>query len=113
MAELPSPARRMNAQRHAILQNALEIKGRTYAELAQIAGLAPESIAAWVKKLRALKPAPLHIEGYEADSRGRQIVTVFRWGTKQDAMRPGPRPGAVAQRMRNLRARRKEERVDR
>lgn len=101
--------RRNTAATALRMQTALSTAGHTYDELAAISGLAKESVARWVKTLRALPTKVIFIERWADDSRGHPVVPVFRWGNAVDAARPGRRLTA-AQQMAKLRARRKAER---
>lgn len=100
---------RRNSMETALrMQTALTARGHTYDELAAISGLAKESVARWVKNLRALPTKAVYVERWADDSRGHPVVPVWRWGNVVDAARPG-RKLTPAQQMAKLRARRKTE----
>lgn len=99
-------ARRNNPKISLRMQTALKASGHTYDALVAVSGLAKESVARWVKQMRALHV--LHIEDWAEDVRGRKIVPVFRWGEAEDKPRPGRR-WTAAETMARMRARRKKE----
>ncbi|AXY83320.1 hypothetical protein [Acidovorax phage ACPWH] len=104
----------MTARRNTIetamrMQTALTAKGHTYDDLVAISGLSKTAVAYWVKKMRAGQQ--MHVEDWAPDKNDRPVVPVFRWGKKPDKKRPGTAPAAV--RMREYRARRKADGVDR
>jgi hypothetical protein len=98
--------RRNNPRISLHMQTALKAGGHTYDALVAVSGLAKESVARWVKQMRAL--GVLHVEDWADDVRGRKIVPVFRWGEGKDKPRPGRR-WTAAETMARMRARRRAE----
>lgn len=98
---------RINAVRIERMRQALATKPQTYDQLAAISGLAKPAVARWVKTMRGEGMQKIYIADWADDERGRKFVPMFKWGKGKDKPRPG-RAHTAAERMRNLRARRRQ-----
>jgi hypothetical protein len=76
----------------------------SYTELSAMFGIPDRSIRRWMNQMRE----QVHIHSWGADCAGRLIVPMWAWGSAPDAERPGPSM-TDTERMRLLRARRKQE----
>lgn len=73
-------------------------------QLARLSRLSKRTVSEWIAEKREF----IHVADYAEDARGRKFVELFAWGRKPDAPRPGQRR-TTAQRMADLRARRRKE----
>lgn len=98
---------RINAVRIEHMRAALLVNDCTFDDLTHISGLSKPAVQRWVKSVRSLAPRPIFIGGWGHDVRNREFVPKFRWGYGEDAPRPGTLKDNTAERMRNMRARKK------
>lgn len=99
---------RNNPERQLRMQQAMTVEPQSYDALSAVSGLSVDAVAHWVRTLRKLEPAPLHIAAWAPDSRGRVFVALWTWGPGQDEPRPG-QSRTPAERMAALRTRRKDQ----
>lgn len=99
----------MNPSTHLELQEALTEKPTTRADLARRVGLHPNTIGKWLKAMRDEGRVCIWEWGKAAD--GRLTVPIYLWAPDGDAPRPGPKL-TPAERMRELRKRRKEQQTN-
>lgn len=86
----------------------LDKQAMNYEQLIAFTGMSMQAVGRWVRRMKAA--GEIHVESWSEDKNGRLFVPMFRWGAKPDAARPG---AAItnAQRMAEMRARRKAEGV--
>lgn len=95
--------KRNNPARAHAMQEAMSVRPCSADDLAVVSGLGKPAVQHWLRQLRALVPAPIHIGGWGPDCNDRLFVPLYSWGPGTDVARPGPKETA-AQRMARLRA---------
>lgn len=97
-------AERMSVKKSLELRELLLTTPMTYEQLCEAGRLSPQRAAYWRKS----NAENIFVSDWAPDKNGRLFVPVFSWGVGEDKPRPG-RTLTSAERMRELRARRKQE----
>lgn len=93
------------AVRQEIMRKALETAPQTLDRLVRVSGLGKAAVTRWVRNMQGMKAC--HLCDWTEDSRGRVFTAVYTWGKGKNVARPEAHDTS-AERMRNMRARRKE-----
>lgn len=96
---------RCTPERGFQMQEAMRKKPRSAEALIELTGLSRDSVLRWVRTMRDAKA--VRIAAWADDDRGRNAVPLYGWGSGADAERREPR--TAAQRMAEVRARRRAE----